>query len=59
MNVAESTVHGWVDKYREGGLASISTKFASGRPTILDDSEMTRWLIGELLAGHERPVGTA
>jgi transposase len=42
MNVAESTVFGWVEKHREGGLAAISTKFASGRPTILDDSEMIR-----------------
>lgn len=42
MNVAESTVFGWLEKYREGGLAAISTKFASGRPTALDDSEMIR-----------------
>lgn len=42
MNVAESTVFGWIQKYREGGLAAISTKIASGRRTILDDSEMIR-----------------
>lgn len=42
MNVSRSSVFDWVSKYREGGLAAISTKFASGRPTVLDDSEMMR-----------------
>jgi transposase len=42
MNVGKSTVFSWVDKYRRGGLAAISTKVASGRPTVLDDSEMIR-----------------
>src|ERR1035437_3606832 len=32
----------WIAKYREGGLAAISAKIASGRPTALDDSEMIR-----------------
>ena len=32
----------WIAKYREGGLAAISTKIASDRPTALDDSEMIR-----------------
>ena len=42
LDVGRSSVFDWVSKYREGGLASISTKFASGRPTALDDSEMIR-----------------
>jgi transposase len=42
MNVGRSTVFDWIDKYRKGGLAAISTKMASGRPTTLDDSEMIR-----------------
>ncbi|MBV8540011.1 MAG: IS630 family transposase [Pseudonocardiales bacterium] len=42
MNVGTSTVFAWVDKYRKGGLAAISTKAASGRPTTLDDSALTR-----------------
>ena len=42
MNVGKSTVFDWIDKYRKGGLAAISTKAASGRPTTLDDSEMIR-----------------
>ena len=42
MNVGTSTVFAWIDKYRKGGLAAISTKAASGRPTALDDSEMIR-----------------
>lgn len=33
MNVGRSTVFEWQQKYREGGLAALSTKFASGRPT--------------------------
>jgi transposase len=42
MNVGRSTVFAWIDKYRKGGLAAISTKAASGRPMTLDDSEMIR-----------------
>jgi transposase len=42
LDVGRSSVFDWVSKYRNGGLASISTKFASGRPTVLDDSEMIR-----------------
>jgi len=42
LDVGRSSVFEWVAKYREGGLAAISTKFASGRPTVLDDSEMIR-----------------
>lgn len=42
LNVGRSSVFDWIAKYREGGLAAISTKFASGRPTVLDDSEMVR-----------------
>ena len=40
LNVGRSSVFDWIAKYREGGLGSISTKFASGRPTVLDDSEI-------------------
>ena len=42
LDVGRSSVFDWISKYRKGGLASISTKFASGRPTVLDDSEMIR-----------------
>jgi transposase len=42
LDVGRSSVFDWIAKYREGGLASISTKFASGRPTVLSDSEMVR-----------------
>jgi len=42
LDVGRSTVFDWISRYRQGGLASISTKFASGRPTVLDDSEMIR-----------------
>ena len=42
LTVGRSPVFDWISKYREGGLASISTKFTSGRPTVLEDSEMIR-----------------
>ena len=42
LDVGRSSVFEWISKYREGGLAAISTKFASGRPTVLEDSEMVR-----------------
>ena len=42
MEVGRSSLFEWIAKYRQGGLAAISTKFASGRPTVLDDSEMNR-----------------
>jgi transposase len=42
LNVGRSSVFDWISKYRKGGLASISTRFASGRPTVLDDREMIR-----------------
>ncbi|MPY81369.1 MAG: IS630 family transposase, partial [Actinophytocola sp.] len=42
MGVSRASVFDWIAKYREDGLAAISTKFASGRPTALDDSEMIR-----------------
>ena len=42
MEVGRSSLFEWISKYRKGGLAAISTKFASGRPTVLEDSEMNR-----------------
>ena len=44
MNVGESTVLEWMRKYRAGGLAAVSTKFASGRPTTLSDRQMMELL---------------
>jgi transposase len=40
LGVGRSSVFGWQKAYREGGLAALSTKFASGRPTILSDQQM-------------------
>lgn len=40
LGVGRSTVLEWWRKYREGGLAALSTKFASGRPTSLSDRQM-------------------
>ena len=42
LEVGRSSVFEWILKYCEGGLAAISTKFASGRSTVLDGSEMIR-----------------
>lgn len=40
LNVSRRTVFDWLQKYRREGLAGLSTKFASGRPTALTDREM-------------------
>lgn len=40
LGVGESTVLEWMRKYRAGGLAALSTKVASGRPTLLTDAQM-------------------
>ncbi len=42
LGVGRASVFDWIAKYRKGGLAAISTKIASGRPTALDDREMIR-----------------
>ena len=53
LNVGRSSVFDWQKKYREGGLAALSTKFASGRPTVLSDQQMIRLrsMIGERIRG--------
>jgi transposase len=40
LGVAESSVYGWQKDYREGGLAALSTKIASGRKPLLSDAQM-------------------
>ncbi|HUY45989.1 MAG TPA: helix-turn-helix domain-containing protein [Streptosporangiaceae bacterium] len=35
LDVSRASVFDWIAKYRAGGLAAISTKIASGRPTTL------------------------
>ena len=40
FNVTESSVYGWQKAYREGGLAALSTKIASGRKRLLADKQM-------------------
>jgi transposase len=42
FEVGRSSVLSWQVMYRAGGLAALSTKFASGRPTILSDQQMTQ-----------------
>lgn len=42
LGVSRSSVFDWQKRYREGGLATLSTKFASGRPTVLSDQQMMR-----------------
>ncbi len=37
MGVGRRTVFEWWEKYRNSGLAGLSAKFASGRPTALSD----------------------
>lgn len=40
MGVSRSSILEWWRRYREVGLAALSTKFASGRPTTLTDRQM-------------------
>lgn len=42
LQVSRSSVFEWQRKYRDGGLAALSTKFASGRPTVLSDVQMMK-----------------
>ena len=51
LDVGRSTVFWWQKKYREGGLAALSTKFASGRPTTLSDQQMMR--LYSLIEGND------
>jgi len=51
LGVSRSSVFEWQRKYREGGLAALSTKFASGRPTVLSDKQMLR--VYQLVAGND------
>jgi transposase len=49
VGVSRASVFDWQQKYRAGGLAALSTKFASGRPTVLSDKQMAQlrsWIIG-------------
>ncbi len=40
FSVTESSVYGWQKAHREGGLAALSTKIASGRKRLLTDKQM-------------------
>jgi transposase len=51
LGVARSSVFSWQKKYREEGLAALSTKFASGRPTTLSDQQMIR--LYSLIVGRD------
>jgi transposase len=49
LDVAESSVYEWQKKFREGGLAALSTKIASGRKSLLADEQLLKlykWLRG-------------
>lgn len=49
LDVAESSVYEWQGKFREGGLAALSTKIASGRKRLLTDKQLLqlhKWLCG-------------
>ena len=49
LGVAESSIYEWQSKFREGGLAALSTKIASGRKRMLTDNQLLQlytWLRG-------------
>jgi transposase len=51
LGVSRASVFSWQRKYRDGGLAALSTKFASGRPTTLTDDQMLK--LYSLIAGKD------
>lgn len=51
LDVSRSSVFEWQKKYREGGLSALSTKLASGRPTVLSDEQLT--LLYSMIVGHD------
>ncbi len=51
LGVSRASVFSWQKKYRESGLAGLSTKFASGRPTVLSDKQMMK--LYSLIAGND------
>jgi transposase len=51
LGVSRSSVFEWQKKYRESGLAALSTRFASGRPTVLSDEQMVK--LYSLIAGKD------
>ena len=42
LGYGRSTVFGWIQKYKDGGLESLETKFRSGRPPKLDKKQQRR-----------------
>lgn len=42
LQVTEAAVYGWQKLYREGGLAALSTKIASGRKSLLSDAQFLK-----------------
>jgi transposase len=51
LGVGRSSVFSWQQKYRKEGLAALSTKFASGRPTTLSDQQMIQ--LYSLIVGRD------
>jgi transposase-like protein len=60
LDVGRSSVFDWVSKYRNGGLASISTKFASGRPTVwVPNWSSTSGDLGVFVDQSPEPIATS
>jgi transposase len=51
LGVSRSSVFDWQKRYRESGLAALSTKFASGRPTVLTDKQAIQ--LYSMIAGKD------
>lgn len=51
LEVGRSSVFSWQAMYRQDGLAALSTKFASGRPTTLSDQQMMQ--LYSLIVGRD------
>jgi len=51
LQVGRSSVFAWQAMYRAGGLAALSTKFASGGPTTLSNEQMVQLISGAAADG--------
>lgn len=51
LGVGRSSIFSWQAMYRQGGLAALSTKFTSGRPTTLSDQQMMQ--LYSLIVGRD------
>ena len=55
LRVDQSTVHRWLDRFAEEGVAGLSTQWSDGRPPVWDESY--EWLLVETVRHDPRWYG--